>query len=203
MSIKFIMHLARQDGNNQQLWSSIFITVSIAQLSQILEVVHCILSFVPSPPLQVIMQLSGRFFNLFAVLTLVPESRESVGFLLLLLAWTVAETTRSIFYAVNIYTTVPYVLTWLRYSVFIIAFPLGLLGELLAMFAAVPYVKSKPPHILSQLSTPQTISTMCDVVSYIMVFIFLAAFFNLYTYMLRGRQKALSPSSVKSKAKKK
>lgn len=188
-------HLALQRESSQELWTSVNPALSIGQLLQTLEVIHCAIGFVPSSPPQVILQLSGRFFNLFAVLASVPQSRESFGFPLLLFAWTSAETTRSIFYALNLYFTVPYGIIWLRYTVFIIAFPLGLVGELLAMFAAVPHVKRHPPPFLLKLSAPANVAILCDVISYSMLFVFLAAFFNLYSYMFRQRRKVLSPSS--------
>ncbi len=48
-----------------------------------------------------------------------------MGVLLVCFAWSVTEVVRYSYYAFNILGFVPYLLTWCRYSLFIILYPLG------------------------------------------------------------------------------
>lgn len=198
--VRFVTHYASH-GHDKGLWDAVNPVVQICQAAQVLEVIHCVIRLVPSSPLQAIMQLSGRFFNLFLVLTFAPDARMSVGFPLLLAAWTISETTRYIYYAVNIYTYVPYLITWARYTFFIIAYPLGLTGELLTLFASLPTIKQSP-YTKLELPNVGNISFYPEIAVYAMVPIFLMAFFNLYFYMFAQRRKVLSPASGKPVAKK-
>ena len=65
----------------------------------------------------------------WGVLHLLPPAQLSVGFPLLLLAWTLTEMIRYTLYAVSLVSTPPRLLTWLRYSFFIPAYPTGVTGE--------------------------------------------------------------------------
>lgn len=197
---RFASHYATH-GLNKDLWEAVNPAVSIFQAAQVLEVIHCLVRLVPSSPFQAILQLSGRFFNLFLILTLVPDSRLSIGFPLLLTAWTISETTRYIYYAINIFTYVPYLITWARYTLFIIAYPTGLTGELLVLFAAIPTIKQSP-YTKLELPNVGNISFYPEIAIYAMVPIFFTAFLNLYLYMFAQRKKVLSAASGKPQAKK-
>ena len=48
------------------------------------------------------------------ILHMLPPSQLSIGFPLLLFAWTVTEMIRYSMYAINLVSTPPYILTWLR-----------------------------------------------------------------------------------------
>lgn len=78
----------------------------------------------------------------WGILIPLENSRNSPGVLLLLVAWCIAECTRYIYYALNIYKMVPYFITWLRYTLFIALYPIGVSGELLTMFHALPHIKA-------------------------------------------------------------
>ena len=62
---------------------------------------------------------------------------------MLLVAWSIAEMTRYLYYALNIYDMVPYILVWMRYTLFIVLYPLGVSGELLTIVAAYPLIRDR------------------------------------------------------------
>ncbi len=66
----------------------------------------------------------------WAVLYAFPESRSCRGLPLLLLAWQVTEIIRYSFYFFGLLGSVPSVLTYLRYTLFIALYPMGVTGEL-------------------------------------------------------------------------
>ena len=61
-----------------------------------------------------VQQVLGRVYVVWVVLHLLPPAQLSVGFPLLLLAWTLTEMIRYSMYAINLVSTPPYFLTWLR-----------------------------------------------------------------------------------------
>ena len=80
-------------------------------------------------PQVTVQQVLGRVYVVWVVLHLLPPAQLSVGFPLLLLAWTLTEMIRYSLYAVSLVSTPPRLLTWLRYSFFIPAYPTGVTGE--------------------------------------------------------------------------
>ncbi|TSL34562.1 Very-long-chain (3R)-3-hydroxyacyl-CoA dehydratase 1 [Bagarius yarrelli] len=78
-----------------------------------------------------------KFFQTFALLEV--QNQESV--LLFLVVWTVTEITRYSFYTFSLLNHLPYFIKWARYNMFIIMYPLGVIGELMTIYAALPYVR--------------------------------------------------------------
>ena len=58
--------------------------------------------------------LNLRVYVTWLILHMLPPSQLSIGFPLLLFAWTVTEMIRYSMYAINLVSTPPYILTWLR-----------------------------------------------------------------------------------------
>ena len=67
---------------------------------------------------------------MLAVYHFLSQFQASRGFPLLLLAWTITEIIRYSFYALNLVGQNPYLVAWLRYTLFIVLYPLGVVGEL-------------------------------------------------------------------------
>jgi very-long-chain (3R)-3-hydroxyacyl-CoA dehydratase len=65
----------------------------------------------------------------------------SLNLYCLLLAWSITEVIRYPFYAFKELTDVPYILTWLRYTTFIVLYPLGVASELAMVWLALPELK--------------------------------------------------------------
>jgi hypothetical protein len=60
----------------------------------------------------------------------------------LLLAWSVTETIRYPYYALKESAEAPELLTWLRYTTFIVLYPLGVMSELAMVWLALPWLRS-------------------------------------------------------------
>lgn len=104
------------------------------QTIQMLEVLHCMVGFVKSSWFQTLMQILSRIIIVWAALVPFPETRQTIGLDMILWAWPLAETTRYIYYALNLMKLNLYVVTWARYTFFIVLYPLGVSGELLILY---------------------------------------------------------------------
>ena len=140
--IVIVSYLARK-GHLRDVYSEVQISLTIFQTLQLLEVVHCAIGLVPSSAFQTFIQIISRLMVVWGILLPIVETRNAMGVPLLLFAWSFAEMTRYLYYALNIYNLVPYVLTWLRYSLFIVLYPVGVTGELLTMVAAYPLIRDR------------------------------------------------------------
>ena len=71
---------------------------------------------------------------------LVPETEWAA---LCVIPWSIAEVIRYSFYLLKEFGIEIRLLTWLRYSAFIVLYPFGVAGELLTIWSALPVIKKR------------------------------------------------------------
>merc|ERR1719427_2156525 len=102
----------------------------VFQTAAILEIIHTVLGIVRSNVVLTTIQVFSRVFIVWGILIQVEESRDCIGFAMLLTAWTITEIIRYSYYTFGLFDSVPYLLMWLRYTLFIFLYPLGVTGEI-------------------------------------------------------------------------
>lgn len=127
--------------NYRLLWERCSLVISLFQTYQLVEVLHAAIRFVPSSPIQTFIQILSRLMLVWGILVPLKDARYSVGVPLLLIAWSIAECTRYFYYGFNVYNAAPYLSTWLRYTLFIVLYPMGVSGELITMYHALPVIR--------------------------------------------------------------
>ena len=80
-----------------------------------LEVIHAAIRIVPSNPIITLQQVASRVVVVCGVLWATEAARQTIGFPLVLFAWSVTEIIRYANYALNLINAVPHVIVWLRY----------------------------------------------------------------------------------------
>ena len=75
-------------------------------------------------------------------LQLAPIVQTSFGLTLVLLAWCLVEIVRYSYYATNLINVNIGILTWLRYTLFIILYPMGVTGEVWCYVDSLAYWKT-------------------------------------------------------------
>jgi hypothetical protein len=70
------------------------------------------------------------------------KTEPALNLFTLLLAWAVTEVVRYSFYAVKLVHKSPAALTWVRYTAFIVLYPLGVSSELAMIWLALPRIKA-------------------------------------------------------------
>lgn len=123
------------------LWNRTEKYLTIFQTLQMIEVLHCIVKLVPSSPVTTFMQILSRVFVLW-VISPAPDSQSCIGAPLILGSWSLAETTRYLYYSLNIINMLPYFVTWCRYSFFLFLYPTGVTGELTMIYNSLSYFRS-------------------------------------------------------------
>ncbi|CAJ1381592.1 unnamed protein product [Effrenium voratum] len=121
-------------------------TISIFTYLQLLEVLHAALGMVPSNPLTTAMQISSRV-GLVQIVACARSASSWAAMLpwmtLFMVAWSITEVIRYLYYALNTAGVNLPPLTWLRYSTFLALYPLGVAGELGAVYSAMPELTQK------------------------------------------------------------
>ncbi|CAH9073037.1 unnamed protein product [Cuscuta europaea] len=109
-----------------------------------LEVLHGALGIVPSGVLLPLMQWGGRIHFLLALVRSINEVQELPAVFITFLAWSLSEVIRYSHYALNCISTPPYWVTFIRYTAFIVLYPIGIApGEMWLMYQALPVIKEK------------------------------------------------------------
>mmetsp|Transcript_10531 Transcript_10531/g.15713 ORF Transcript_10531/g.15713 Transcript_10531/m.15713 type:complete len:228 (-) Transcript_10531:197-880(-) len=122
--------------------------VCILQLVALLEVVHAFLGLVRSEPFAALAQTLGRNFFLFLFCSSLEVVQQHPAALATLAAWALSELIRYPFYAATLWTGTfggkcPVVLKWLRYSGFVLLYPIGFLGEAASLWVGAPVIASE------------------------------------------------------------
>ncbi|KAL4292908.1 uncharacterized protein [Arachis hypogaea] len=99
---------------------------------------------VPSGALLPLMQWGGRTHFLLAIVTKLDEVQKLPSVFITFFAWSISEVIRYSHYAFSCIGNCPYWITYLRYTAFIVLYPLGVgPGEIWIMYRALPIVKKK------------------------------------------------------------
>jgi len=90
-----------------------------------------------------------RFHILVVALAFIPEVQDdwAVGFMFV--HWGTLDLIRYPFYILNMLRCCPYFLKWLRYSEFIVIYPVSFFSEMYLWALMLPYIYSKQLHALS------------------------------------------------------
>jgi len=192
-------------GAPSSLYAHVSTTLKVFQTAALLEIVHAATGLVQSNPVVALQQVASRVYTVWLVLELLPTSRLSVGFLLLLFAWTITEIIRYTMYALKIVGEVPhvhmcspstYVLVWLRYTVFIVAYPVGVTGELLVSYAGLDFAKSKGVFSIGLPNKLNFTFNFYLIMIFVML-IYIPLFPPMYFHMFGQRKKVLGAQATK------
>jgi len=177
-------------GQVDTLYSSTKLTLQIFQTGAVLEILHAMFGLVRSSVQVTTQQVFSRVYVTWAILYMLPTSQLSVGFPLLLFAWTITEIIRYSMYAVSLVGNPPHFLTWLRYTFFIIAYPTGVTGELLCSYTGMLYAQE---HDVLSIHLPNKLNATFSFPLVILgiMLLYIPLFPPMYLHMFGQRKKVL------------
>ena len=130
-------------------------TLRFIQTLAILEIIHSILKIVKSPVLTVFLQVISRIVVLFVYTSIEKNCYSHWSFMLMTGSWASIEIVRYFYYTLNLLPlfsgkNMPYILFWLRYTLFIILYPTGITGEILQVYISLKtnYKSNDPVSLL-------------------------------------------------------
>eukprot|EP00096_Caligus_rogercresseyi_P016165 TRINITY_DN8726_c0_g1_i2.p1 TRINITY_DN8726_c0_g1~~TRINITY_DN8726_c0_g1_i2.p1 ORF type:complete len:212 (+),score=55.68 TRINITY_DN8726_c0_g1_i2:148-783(+) len=172
------------------LYPRILLTLKIFQTGALCEILHAILRLVKSNPFIVGVQVYSRVMVLWLILVGFKAPQAGIALSLLLFAWTITEIIRYTYYALNLLEINSKPLTYLRYSLFIALYPIGITGELLSMYAALPEIQSSNAF---SISLPNKLNFTFSFYYFIIInmSLYIFGFPTLYGHMMKQRKKVL------------
>jgi very-long-chain (3R)-3-hydroxyacyl-CoA dehydratase len=172
------------------LYADVKILLNTFQTLAVLEVVHSATGIVRSNPFLTAVQLASRVFLIWGVLYVVPEAQDQIGVLFICIAWCITEIIRYCFYMGALVNVVPYPIQYARYTLFIILYPLGVCGEMLSIYHALPHVRDRGIWSVT-LPNPANISFNYFYILIVIALSYFPLFPKLYFHMLALRRKVI------------
>jgi very-long-chain (3R)-3-hydroxyacyl-CoA dehydratase len=155
--------------------------LNVCQVAALLEIVHAGLKWTSSPVVTTALQVFSRVFVLYWI-NVIPADRQIElldisGITIVSLAWGVTEVVRYNYYFFTLLNKPLQVLHYLRYTLFIILYPLGITGEGMIM--------------LSALKVNEWQISLTNGIIVIVLLSYIPFFPKLYGYMWKQRRKKL------------
>ncbi|CAF1553051.1 unnamed protein product [Rotaria sp. Silwood1] len=180
------------------LWNVIELPLKICQTAAFLEIVHAMLGLVRSNPMIVFVQIFSRVFLVWGVANYIPQAQLSLGIFLAVTAWSITEIIRYSYYTLNLFQAAPQLLTWCRYSFFIVLYPLGATGEILTIIKAMQIIYPEAIRNRYSILLPNKFNFGFDYFYWLMVVLLMYTYFpTMYKHMFKQRAKTLNTSSSK------
>mmetsp|Transcript_42488 Transcript_42488/g.104426 ORF Transcript_42488/g.104426 Transcript_42488/m.104426 type:complete len:195 (+) Transcript_42488:3-587(+) len=188
-----------------ELWKAAGPGISKWQWFAVMEVVHAGLGMVRSPVGTTGVQVFSRLVLVEVLNGLSVKQAEGVAPFIaaMSIAWSVTEVVRYPFYGLGILGMCPKFLTFLRYTLFLVLYPMGVSGEMGVLNKTLPQLAAALPEtkgwllrnvLQPGLSSAHAWPTVCA--------IYALCFPPLYFYMLGQRKKVLGGKPKGSKEKK-
>lgn len=184
------------------LYNAIKFPLYSIQSFAVLESIHALFGFVRASFFSAFLQQFGRSFILYGILIPVKESINQSGFVMMAFAWSTIEIVRYGFYITYQLAPnkTPDWLVWLRYSLFIPLYPLGVLGELLCLAHAIPILYRNE---IWTLHMPNRMNFSFDWFYYVTFssLLYLPGFPYMIRHLMRQRAKVFEKRQLTKEAK--
>ncbi|KAL6070223.1 very-long-chain (3R)-3-hydroxyacyl-CoA dehydratase [Balamuthia mandrillaris] len=132
------------------LFAEVCDVVATLQWVVTLELVHIVCGLVPPSTVNVLVlahcKVLRRLHILNIALMFIPELHSHPAAPFLFLHWGLLDLIRYPFYLLNMYGCCPRWLRWLRYSEFIVLYPISFISEMYLWWLMLPYIYSKGVH---------------------------------------------------------
>lgn len=161
------------------------------QLLQYMEVMHPIFGYTKGGVLVPLMQVSGRAFILFAMIDHEPRMMTKPVVFYLFIIWSVIEIVRYPYYLTQLMKVELSFLTWLRYSLWIPLYPLGVLCEGVIILRNIPYFEETKRLSLAMPNKYNFAFHMPTFMYLYLIFLIFPGIFYIMTHMQTIRAKKL------------
>eukprot|EP00762_Andalucia_godoyi_P008310 ANDGO_07349.mRNA.1 Very-long-chain (3R)-3-hydroxyacyl-CoA dehydratase PASTICCINO 2 len=168
-------------------------TLTVVQSLAILEIVHCMIGLVRSPVFSTFMQVFSRVFLVWGILN-VPGNTAPFAYpfwITMCVAWAISELVRYPFYAFELVGSSPALLTWARYSLFYVLYPVGVASELANVVVSLPFFRQTRVY---SVAMPNAYNFAFDytIFTIIVLLLYIPGFPMLFNMMRANRAKKLA-----------
>lgn len=167
--------------------------VVLVQCCAVVEIYNSAVGNVKSPLLTTVMQVASRLLIVLGIFKALPYSPGNYHwvYITLCIAWSTTETVRYYYYAAKLLThdNTPKKLTWLRYSLFTVLYPMGISSEVSIIYKSL----DEAQFVYGAVYKYFLIACLA---------IYVPGSYTLYSYMLKQRKKQMKKLAEGDKHKK-
>lgn len=161
------------------------------QLLQYLEVMHPIFRYTKGSALIPFLQVTGRNFVLFIMIDFEPRMMPKPVVFYLFIIWALIEIFRYPYYLTQLLKFEISILTWIRYTIWIPLYPLGVLCEGIIILRNIPYFTETGRFSLPLPNKYNLAFHMPTFLYLYLVFIILPGIFFIMNHMQKARSKKI------------
>ncbi|KAG4432670.1 hypothetical protein IFR05_011848 [Cadophora sp. M221] len=152
------------------------------QTLAVLEVVHAATGLVRAPISTTAMQVASRILLVWGVVDTFPFLAKSAGYSSMLIAWSVTEVVRYSYFVFTLSGYSPGFISWLRYNLFHVLYPLGISSECWLIYKAIEPAKEIRQELAWLLQ--------------LILFIYVPGSYILFMHMVAQRRKVMRGKQV-------
>ncbi|KAE8010519.1 hypothetical protein FH972_006886 [Carpinus fangiana] len=133
-----------RESGHEQVYNAIERPFLLAQTAAVLEIVHGLVGLVRSPISATLPQITSRLYLTWGILWSFPQIRTHILVIPLVISWCITEASiirYSFFGMKEALGFAPSWLLWLRYSTFLLLYPVGIASEVGLIYFALPFIK--------------------------------------------------------------
>lgn len=191
-------------GAPGSLYEQIALPLIVFQTGAVTEIAHAACGLVRSGVMTTVMQVLSRLLVLYGAVEIgESDARRSPFFTQMVVAWGLSEVIRYSYYIANIVGVNIGALTYLRYSAFLVLYPVGITGEIIALVKALPYIKAERPWSIEMPNSVNFTFSWYNCVWFILLGVYPMGSYVMYSHMWRQRVKTLAKAKAAAVAAKK
>ncbi|XP_049871486.1 very-long-chain (3R)-3-hydroxyacyl-CoA dehydratase isoform X2 [Pectinophora gossypiella] len=171
------------------------------QLMQYMEVMHPLFGYTRGGAFIPFLQVSGRAFVLFVMIEAEPRMQTKPVVFYLFLVWSMIEVVRYPFYISQLYKKEIYILTWLRYTLWIPLYPIGVLCESIIILRNIPYFEETQRFTISMPNEWNFAFHLPSILRVYLLFLIIPGMYFVMGHMHKLRAVKLKPKVVIKKSK--
>lgn len=172
------------------LFDKTLLILTLVQCCAVVEIYNSITGIVKSPVFTTVSQVLSRLLIVLGIMQVLPNSPANYHwtYISLTLSWSITEVVRYSYYASNLRDadSVPYWLTWMRYSFFYVLYPTGVSSEVAMIY-------------LSLDEAAKVVGSWYKWLLVAIIFTYPPGLYTLYTYMIKQRKKVLGKKPLSEK----
>ncbi|KAK7196415.1 protein tyrosine phosphatase [Novymonas esmeraldas] len=194
--VKVVKHLA-SGGDVASVYPDIAQLLCVAQTGAITEIFHAAFGLVRSPVGTTFLQVLSRLVVLYGAVRIGDKQvTSSPIFVQMLVAWCLSEIIRYSFYGASLVNAKVAPLTWLRYSAFMVLYPVGITGEIGCLYKALPFIQEHKPWTVELPNRMNFTFSWYNTVWFTLLGVYPYGSYVMYSYMLSQRRKMLSKAAA-------
>ncbi|KAL3843441.1 hypothetical protein ACJIZ3_000844 [Penstemon smallii] len=181
-----------KESGPESVYAAVEKPLILAQSAAIIEILHSLIGMVRSPVTATLPQVGSRLYVTWGILYSFPEVRSHFLVGSLVMSWSITEIIRYSFFGFKeAFGFAPKWLLWLRYSTFLVMYPVGISSEVGLIYKALPYLRESGKYSI-RMPNKWNFSFDYYYNALLVLGFYVPGSPHLYGYMLGQRKKALA-----------